>query len=206
VLVASSASVYAASDTPLKEDDRLAPASPYALSKLAQEQLALRAAADDGLDLVVVRPFNHTGPRQPPAFVAPSMARQIALIERGAKEPVIRVGNLESRRDFTDVRDVVRAYVALLEHGKAGEIYNVGSGVGRSMQSLLDSLRSRARVEVRVETDAERLRPTETAALVADTSRLRQETGWQPGISFDEMLDQLLAFWRTEVQLATRGV
>jgi GDP-4-dehydro-6-deoxy-D-mannose reductase len=192
--------VYAASDTPLKEDDRLAPASPYALSKLAQEQLALRASADDGLDLVVVRPFNHTGPRQPPDFVAASMARQIAIIERGAQEPIIRVGNLESKRDFTDVRDVVRAYVALLERGKAGQIYNVGSGAARSMQSLLDSLRARARVEVRVETEAARLRPIETTSLVADTGRLRQETGWQPRISFDEMLDQLLAFWRSEVQ------
>ena len=108
------------------------------------------------------------------------MARQIALIEKGDAEPVLRVGNLDARRDFTDVRDVVRAYVSLATLGKSGEIYNVGSGVGRSVQSLLDALKSRSRVEVRVEVDPERLRPTETSALVADTTRLRDRTGWQP--------------------------
>ena len=185
VLVTGTAVVYAPSDTPIK---------------LAQEQLAMRAFADDGLDIVMVRPFNHTGPRQPPAFVAPSIARQIALIEKGDTEPVIRVGNLDARRDFTDVRDVVRAYVSLATLGKSGEIYNVGSGFGRSIQSLLDALKSRARVEVRVEVDPERLRPTETSALVADTTRLRDRTGWQPQISFESMLDHLLDYWRAEVR------
>ena len=128
------------------------------------------------------------------------MARQIALIEKGDAEPVIRVGNLDARRDFTDVRDVVRAYVSLATLGKSGEIYNVGSGVGRSVQSLLDALKSRARVEVRVEVDPERLRPTETSALVADTTRLRDRTGWQPQISFESMLDHLLDYWRAEVR------
>ena len=200
VLVTGTAVVYAPSDTPIKEEGTLAPGNPYALSKLAQEQLAMRAFADDGLDIVMVRSFNHTGPRQPPAFVAPSMARQIALIEKGDAEPVIRVGNLDARRDFTDVRDVVRAYVSLATLGKSGEIYNVGSGVGRSVQSLLDALKSRARVEVRVEVDPERLRPTETSALVADTTRLRDRTGWQPQISFESMLDHLLDYWRAEVR------
>jgi len=200
VLVTGSSTVYAPSDTPITEEDAIAPGSPYALSKLAQEQLAKRAAADDGLDVVIVRPFNHTGPRQPPAFVAPSMARQIALIEMGDVEPVIRVGNLEARRDFTDVRDVVRAYASLATQGKRGEIYNVGSGVGRSIQSLLDALTSRARVEVRVEVDPERLRPAETMALVADTSRLRERTGWKPQISFESMLDSLLDYWRSEAR------
>ena len=200
VLVTGSAVVYAPSDTPIKEEATLAPRNPYALSKLAQEQLAMRAFADDGLDIVMVRPFNHTGPRQPPAFVAPSMARQIALIEKGDAEPVIRVGNLDARRDFTDVRDVVRAYVSLATLGKSGEIYNVGSGVGRSVQSLLDALKSRACVEVQVEVDPERLRPTETSALVADTTRLRDRTGWQPRISFESMLDHLFEYWRAEVR------
>lgn len=201
VLVTGSATVYAPSDTPIKEEDAVAPGSPYALSKLAQEQLAMRAFADDGLDIVIVRAFNHTGPRQPPAFVAPSMARQIALIEKGDVEPVIRVGNLEARRDFTDVRDVVRAYGSLVTLGKGGEVYNVGSGVGRSIQSLLEALRSRSRVEVRVEVDPDRLRPAETTALVADTTRLRDRTGWQPQISFESMLDHLLEYWRTAAHL-----
>jgi GDP-4-dehydro-6-deoxy-D-mannose reductase len=200
VLVTGSAAVYAASDAPIKEEGTLAPGNPYALSKLAQEQLAMRAVADDGMDIVMVRPFNHTGPRQPPAFVAPSMARQIALIEKGDVEPVIRVGNLDARRDFTDVRDVVRAYASLAGVGSSGEIYNVGSGVGRTIQSLLDALRSRARVDVRIEVDPERIRPAETSALVADTGRLRDRTGWHPQISFESMLDALLDYWRTEVR------
>jgi GDP-4-dehydro-6-deoxy-D-mannose reductase len=199
VLVTGSATVYAPSEGPLKESDPLAPTNPYALSKLAQEQLALRACADDGLEIVMVRAFNHTGPRQSPSFVAPSMARQIALIERGQIEPVMRVGNLESRRDFSDVRDVVRAYVSLMESGKAGEIYNVGSGNGRRIRSLLDALRSRARVEIRVEADPERLRPIETSAVIADTHRLREQTGWHPEISFESMLDHLLEYWRAEL-------
>jgi GDP-4-dehydro-6-deoxy-D-mannose reductase len=202
VLVTGSAAVYAPSDSPINEDGDLHPGNPYALSKLAQEQLALRAVADEGLDVVMVRPFNHTGPRQPPAFVAPSMARQIALIEKGGVEPVIRVGNLDARRDFTDVRDVVRAYISLMTAGQCGEIYNVGSSVGRSIQSLLDALRSRARVEVRVQVDPERLRPSETSALVADTARLRERTGWSPQISFESMLDDLLDYWRAEISAA----
>ncbi len=203
VLIAGSAAVYAPSESPLTEDDALAPANPYALSKLAQEQLAMRAVADDGLEIVIVRAFNHTGPRQPPSFVAPSMARQIALIERGLAPPTIRVGNLEARRDFTDVRDVVRAYVALMKLGQPGEIYNVGSGAARSIQSLLDALRSRSRVNVRVEVDAERLRPTETSSLAANTSRLRNLTGWEPRITYDSMLDGLLDYWRAEIGAQT---
>ena len=200
VLVACSAAVYASSDAPIKETGRLAPGNPYALSKLAQEQLTLRAFEDDGLEVVVVRPFNHTGPRQPPAFVAPSIARQLALIERGLAEPVLHVGNLDAQRDFSDVRDVVRAYIDLMERGTAGVVYNVGSGMGRTIRSLLDTLVARCRVSVRVEVDPSRLRPSETSALVADTTRLREQTGWQPRISFEKTLDDLLEYWRAEVQ------
>lgn len=200
VLVTGSAAIYAPSDSPISENGVLGPGNPYALSKLAQEQLAMRAYADERLDVVMVRPFNHTGPRQPPAFVAPSMARQIAMIETGRVDPVIKVGNLEARRDFTDVRDVVRAYISLMKLGRSGEVYNVGSGVGRSIQSLLDALRSRARVDVDVQVDPARLRPSETSALIADTSRLRDCTGWTPQISFESMLDSLLDYWRAEVR------
>ena len=200
VLVAGSAAIYAPSETPIGETSPVAPGSPYALSKLAQEQLALRAFSDDGLDVVIVRAFNHTGPRQSPSFVAPSMARQIALIEHGLAEPVVRVGNLDARRDFTDVRDVARAYVVLAEQGRAGEIYNVGSGTARSIASVLDALRRLAHADVRVEVDPARLRPAEASALVADASRLFHQTGWQPRVPFETTLDDLLQFWRTEVQ------
>lgn len=199
VLITGSATVYAPSDQPIAENGAIAPGSPYALSKLAQEGRSLRAATEDGLEVVVARAFNHTGPRQTPAFVAPSMARQIALIERGVSEPVIRVGNLDARRDLSDVRDVVRAYVALMERGTASTVYNVASGQGRPIRSILDALVARARVAVRVETDPALLRPNDTPALVGDATRLRRDTGWAPQVSFDQMLDDLLGYWRGEV-------
>ena len=198
LLVTGSATVYAATDQPIGEDGRLAPASPYALSKLAQEALALRAPREDGVEVVVARAFNHTGARQDPAFAAPSFARQIALIERGAIAPVIRVGNLEPKRDFTDVRDVVRAYRLLMERGKAGQVYNVCSGVGRSIRSVLDALVARSSAKVEIELDPEKLRPSDTPALVGDPSRIMAATGWAPERTFEQMIDDLLRFWRAE--------
>jgi GDP-4-dehydro-6-deoxy-D-mannose reductase len=199
ILVPGSGTVYAPSDQPLTETDPVAPTNPYAVSKLAQEQLALRAVDEDGIDVVVTRSFNHTGPRQTPAFVTPSMARQIALIERGTLEPVIKVGNLEARRDLTDVRDVVRAYAALMTSGASGVIYNVASGVGRSIRSILEALVSRSRVPVRIEIDPDRLRPNDVASIVGDCTRLHHATGWTPEVSFDRMLDDLLGYWRGHV-------
>jgi GDP-4-dehydro-6-deoxy-D-mannose reductase len=195
-LITGSATVYAASDQPIGEDGPLAPGSPYALSKLAQEERALRGIYEDGVEVVVARAFNHTGPRQGPAFAAPSFARQIALIERGELAPVIRVGNLEPKRDFTDVRDVVRAYVLLTERGVSGRVYNVCSGVGRSIRSLLEALVARSSVKVGIELDADKLRPSDTPALVGDPTRLEQETGWKPEVQFEQMLGDLLEYWR----------
>jgi GDP-4-dehydro-6-deoxy-D-mannose reductase len=196
VLVTGSAHVYAAAPDPIPEDHPFAPSSPYALSKLAQEQLALRAADEDGLDIIVTRSFNHTGPRQTTSFVAPAIARQIALIECGKAEPVVRVGNLDALRDLMDVRDTVRAYAALMSAGTPGTAYNVASGVGRPIRSVLEALLSRARVAIRVETDPARMRPSDVPVLVGDAARLRRDTGWQPSISFDRMVDDLLAYWR----------
>lgn len=196
IVVSGSAHVYAPSPDPIDEQQVIAPASPYALSKLAQEQLAIRAAVEDGLELIVTRSFNHTGPRQKPSFVAPSMARQIAQIERGDIEPVIRVGNLDARRDLLDVRDVVRAYAALLAAGTPGAIYNIASGVARPIRDVLAALVARARVPIRIETDPARLRPNDVPVLVGDASRLRAATGWEPAIPFDRMIDDLLDYWR----------
>jgi len=198
VLVTASATVYAPSDQPIAEDGTIAPGSPYALSKLAQEMRTLRASIEDSLDVIVVRAFNHTGPRQAPAFAAPSFARQIARIERGEQEPVIRAGNLSPRRDLSDVRDVVRAYAALMERGLSGAIYNVASGIGRPIGDLLHALVARSRVKVTVETDAALLRPNDTAALVGDCARLQRDTGWSPRIPFEQMLDDLLNYWRAQ--------
>ena len=199
VLVPGSATVYAPSSEPISETDPIAPASPYAISKLAQEQLALRAIQEDGLDVVLTRSFNHTGPRQTPAFVAPSMARQIALIERGQLEPVIKVGNLDAQRDVTDVRDVVRAYAALMQSGKTGVVYNVASGAARSIRSILEALVSRSKMPVRIEVDQTRMRPNDVPVVVGSHSRLTESTGWHPQISFDQMLDDLLRYWRGQL-------
>ena len=196
VLVPGSATVYAPSSEPISETDPIAPASPYAISKLAQEQLALRAIQEDGLDVVLTRSFNHTGPRQTPAFVAPSMARQIALIERGQVEPVIKVGNLDAQRDVTDVRDVARAYAALMQSGKTGVVYNVASGVARSIRSILEALVSRSKMPVRIEVDHTRMRPNDVPVVVGNHSRLTESTEWHPQVSFDQMLDDLLSYWR----------
>lgn len=196
VIVAGSAHVYAPSSDPIREDHALAPASPYALSKLAQERLALGAAAEDGIDVVVTRSFNHTGPRQTPLFVAPSIARQIAMIERGGAEPVIRVGNLDAQRDLLDVRDVVRAYAALMTGGTSGTVYNVASGVARPVRDVLAALVARARVPIRVEVDPARMRPNDIPVLIGDASRLRAATGWTPQIPFDQTMEDLLSHWR----------
>ena len=152
--------------------------------------------AEDGLDIIVTRSFNHTGPRQEPAFVTASIARQVALIERGAMAPALRLGNLDARRDLTDVRDVVRAYMSLMESGTPGEVYNVASGVARSIRAVVDALVRRSAVQVRIEVDPERLRPLDKPVLVGDATRLRAATGWQPRMSFEQMLDDLLDYWR----------
>jgi GDP-4-dehydro-6-deoxy-D-mannose reductase len=200
VLVTGSAAVYAPSTEPLREDDLLAPGSPYALSKLAQEQLALGTGRDDGLEIIVTRPFNHTGPRQSPAFAAPGMARQIALIERGAAEPLMKAGNLDAQRDLTDVRDTVRAYDMLMDVGAPGSVYNVASGVARSVRAVLDALRRRSRTQVEVEVDPDLLRPNDPPVVVGDAGRLQAATGWSPAISFEQMMDDLLDYWRKALQ------
>jgi GDP-4-dehydro-6-deoxy-D-mannose reductase len=195
ILVTGSSQVYAPSSEPITEDDAIAPSSPYALSKLAQEQLALLAGTRR-MQVIVTRPFNHTGPRQKPTFLAPSVAWQIALIERGAIRPVIKVGNLSASRDIMDVRDTVRAYAALMNRGTPGCIYNVASGVTRPVLAIVEALVARARVPIRVEQDASRFRPNDVPVLVGNASRLTESTGWTPEISFEQMIDDLLDFWR----------
>lgn len=196
VLVPGSAHVYAASAVPITEEARVAPASPYALSKLAQEQVGAQAFGQDGVETILTRVFNHTGPRQDPSFVAASMARQVALAERGALEPVIKVGNLDAERDLTDVRDTVRAYAMLMDRGTPGTVYNVATGVARPTRAVLETLLARARIPIRVEVDPARLRPNDIPVLVGDPSRLRAATGWTPQIPFDQMLADLLDYWR----------
>lgn len=198
VLLTGSAAVYAASHLALTEDSPVAPASPYALTKLAQEQLVLRALVEDGIEVVVARAFNHTGPRQSPAYVAAGLARQIARIEHGDQPPVMQVGNLDAQRDLTDVRDTVEAYRLLMANGKPGQIYNVASGTARSIRQLLDALLAKARLSITVTQDPALLRPSDTPVVVGDAARIRALTGWAPRIGFDRMLDDLLGYWRQQ--------
>jgi GDP-4-dehydro-6-deoxy-D-mannose reductase len=199
VLITGSAAIYHSSQHPITEDGVVAPASPYALSKLAQEQLGTRATVEDGIDVVITRSFNHTGPGQSPSFAAPALARQFALIEAGRLEPVIRVGNLDARREFTDVRDTVRAYELLMKHARSATPYNVCSGSAFAIREVFDGLQARVKKPVRVEIDPSRLRPNDTPILMGNGERLRAETGWRPEISFDRMLDDLLNHWRDRV-------
>ncbi len=196
VVVTGSATVYRGGPEPLDERAPVEPASPYGLSKLAQERLALRAAHDDGLAVVVARPFNHIGPRQSPSFFSSGFAQQIAAIEAREAPPVLRVGNLDAQRDLTDVRDTVLAYLALARHGRPGEVYNVCSGRAYAVREILDRLLALARVGVSVELDPERLRPSDTPVLVGDPARIRHDTGWVPAIPLDRTLADILDDWR----------
>ena len=196
VLVPSSALVYSPSDEPLAETHPLAPAGPYALSKLAQEMLAART--HDALSVTIARPFNHVGPRQDPLFAASGWAQRIADIEAGRSAPEIAVGNLEPRRDLTDVRDTVRAYQLILERGRPGRPYNICTGRAIAIHDLLDRLLSRARVRIVVKTDPTRYRPVDTPVVVGDPNRLRGELGWAPSIPLDRTLDDLLEYWRNQ--------
>jgi GDP-4-dehydro-6-deoxy-D-mannose reductase len=195
VLVTGSALVYRQSADVLREDDPIGPSDPYGVSKLAQEMLAVRAG---DRPVFVVRPFNHAGPRQSPTYVTSSFARQIAEIETGTREPVLRVGNLDSQRDITDVRDTVRAYRLVIRHGAPARPYNVCSGQAYRIRDLLDWLIGRSRTPIRIEMDPERLRPSDNPVIAGDRSRIGAETGWEPKISIQQTLDDLLDYWRAE--------
>ena len=196
VLVTCSGAVYAPQNRPLTEDDPLLPASPYATSKLAQEMLAQQAWTDEQVQTVIARSFNHTGPGQDPSYVASGIARQIARIEAGAQEPVLRLGNLEPKRDLTDVRDVVGAYVAMMDKAAPGRPYNVCSGRQLSIRVLVDAFVSRAHTSVSIVQDAALFRPNDLPMLVGDHSRLTTDTGWTPEIPLEQTVDDLLRFWR----------
>lgn len=195
VVVAGSALVYRPSDQALHEDHPLGPMDPYGVSKLAQEMRALRSSTP----VVAARPFNHIGPRQQASFATSSFARQIAEIEAGAREPVILVGNLDARRDLTDVRDTARAYEALGATGAAGRTYNICSGNAPRVGDVLDRMLQLARVRVTVRQDPSRLRPSDNPVVLGDPSRIAAETGWRAEIPLEQTLEDLLAWWRTQV-------
>jgi len=203
VLVVSSGEVYGPvqpEELPIHETQPFRPANPYAVSKIAQDMLGLQYHLTHGVQTIRARPFNHIGPGQRLGFVVPDFAHQIATIETGQSSPRMRVGNLAARRDFTDVRDVVRAYHLLITKGEPGQVYNVGSGQSHAIQEVLDTLLSTSQVEITVEPDPDRMRPSDVPDVVCDASRLRRQTGWQPTTPFEQSLADVLEYWRERVR------
>ncbi len=186
-------------EVPMKETNPLRPLSPYAVSKVAQDLLGYQYWQSYRLHIIRTRGFNHTGPRRGEVFVTSNFARQIAQIEKGLSEPVIRVGNLEAKRDFTDVRDTVRGYWLALEKGEPGEVYNIGTGMAISMKDMLDILLGFSKVKVKVKVDPDRLRPSDVQILCADVTKFKKATGWIPKIPLTTTLQDLLDYWRAIV-------
>ena len=192
VLAVTSADIYDAVEDPVTESSPFLPTSPYAVSKIAQDMHALQIHLERGLPVMRARPFNFLGPGQVGGFVAVDFASQVARIEAGLQPSVIRVGNLAARRDFTDVRDVVRAFALLLMHGEPGGVCNIASGEAPSIQTLLDLLLAMARVPIEVQVDEARFIPLDVPLKRGDSSRLRAATGWQPRITLKQSLRDVL--------------
>jgi len=186
-------------EIPIKETNPLRPLSPYGVSKVAQDLLGYQYHESYGLFTIRTRGFNHTGPRRGDVFVSSNFARQIALIEKKKQEPVLQVGNLEARRDFTDVRDMIRGYWLALEKGEPGEVYNIGSGTDVTIQKMLDILLGFSSIEIKVEQVADRMRPSDVEVLCADNTKFCSMSGWKPEIPFEKTLEDLLDYWRERV-------
>jgi len=200
VLLVSSAEVYGAvpeHEQPITEERRMAPATPYGASKAAAEMAALQAVHRRSLQVVIARSFNHTGPGQDTRFALPNLTQQLVLMSEGAQPPVLKVGNLDARRDFLDVRDVTRAYRLLLEEGEAGQAYNVASGESHRFRGMVESLVRISGTGARIEVEAARLRFGDVPLLLGDASRLRS-LGWEPRLSLDETLSDLFTFMQRQ--------
>ena len=203
ILIVSSAEIYgevSAEQLPLDEDSAIRPTNPYSVSKVAQDMLGLQYYLSHDLPIMRARPFNHIGPGQNGRFVAPAFAMQIASIEEGGREAVINVGNLTAKRDFTDVRDIVRAYRLIIEYGRPGEAYNVSSGQAYSIGQLLDILLGLSEIDIDVRVDPARLRPVDVPEIRGDASKLRRDAGWRPSLSFEETLQDVLTDCRRRAQ------
>jgi len=183
-------------EVPIKETNPLRPLSPYAVSKVAQDMLGYQYWMSWKVDSVRTRGFNHEGPRRGPVFVASDFAKQIADIERGRRAPQLSVGNLESIRDFTDVRDMVKAYWLALEKCEPGEVYNICTGKGWRIREVLDLLLGMTGTRIEVKQDPARLRPSDVPVLIGDNSKFVAATGWQPTIPFEQTLRDMLEYWR----------
>jgi GDP-4-dehydro-6-deoxy-D-mannose reductase len=202
ILVACSSEEYGyvePDEIPITEDNPLRPLSPYGVSKVGQDLLAYQYFKSYNLDVVRTRAFNHTGPRRGRVFVCSDFAIQLVEVEKKLRPPEVTVGNLDAVRDFTDVRDTVRAYWLALEAGKRGEVYNIASGTGHSIGEILDKLIAVSGVEVKVIQDLTRLRPSDVPLLIGDNSKFRRDTGWKPEIPFNKTLTDILDYWRERI-------
>jgi len=203
IVIAGSSEEYGLvfeNELPVKETNPLRPLSPYAVSKIAQEKLAFQYHHSYGLKTVLTRFFNTEGPGRGQDFVTSNFAKQIAEIEKGKREPIIWVGNLDAKRDFSDVRDMVRAYWLASEKCKFAEPYNVCSEKTRSIKSVLDLLLNLSKVKnIKIKQDPERMRPSDVPILLGDSSKFRAETGWKPEIPFEKTMLDLLNYWREKI-------
>ena len=202
VLIISTSEIYGAitpQDLPVDEQTPMRPISPYSVSKIAQDYLSLQYYLSHKLDIVRVRPFNHIGPGQKEGYVVADFAKQIAEIEVGKREPVLTVGNLDAGRDFTDVRDIVKAYELAIQKGKSGEAYNLGSGKSHKIADMLQTLLSLSTKDIEVKVDPNKFRPIDVPEIVCDSSKFHKLTGWQPAIPFEKTLQDILDYWRTIV-------
>lgn len=186
-------------ETPIKEDNHLRPGNIYAATKVCQNMIASIYSQAYDMELMMVRAFNHIGPCQSPIFVVSDFCKQVAEIEAGKKSPVMFVGNLAAKRDFTDVRDVVRAYALLAQQGRAGETYNVGSGHAYAIQEILDLIISLSIADITVEIDPNKIRPVDVPIIEADITKLNEVTGWKPSISLKQTIQEILDYWRLRV-------
>ena len=186
-------------ELPIKETNPLRPLSPYAVSKVGQDYLGYQYHMSFGLNVVRTRAFNHDGPRRGDVFVSSNFAKQLVEVEKGKRPAVIHVGNLEARRDFSDVRDIVRGYWLSLERCEAGEVYNLCSGKAYSIQEVLDRLIELSGAKVKIEQDPARLRPSDVPVLIGDCTKFREVTGWKPEIPYDKTLADMLDYWRGKI-------
>ena len=191
---------YVAPDeVPITESNPIRPLSPYAVSKVTQDFLAYQYFKSYGLHIIRTRAFNHSGPRRGEVFVISNFAKQIAEIEKGYREPIIKVGNLDAIRDFTDVRDVVIAYLLAVEKCEAGEVYNISSGNGIEIKNILKKLMEMSTKEIKIENDPLRMRPSDVNILLGDSTKFMQKTGWKPEIPIEKTLKDTLDYWRLKL-------
>ncbi|MCJ7828024.1 GDP-mannose 4,6-dehydratase [Patescibacteria group bacterium] len=183
-------------EVPVTESNPFRPLSPYAVSKIAMDMLGYQYFKSYGMKIVRTRAFNHTGPRRTDTFVCSTFAKQIAEIEKGYMDPVIKVGNLEAKRDFTDVRDVVKAYLLSVQKGEPGEDYIICSGKTWLIKDVLDMLIGLAKIEVKIEQDPDRMRPSDVPILLGNHSKITKQTGWKPKIPFEKTIKDMLDYWR----------